>query len=126
MQQTGKQLPDGPVNAEQLEEILEEIGKKLAEQAEADDPVRKSMNAKVQAAISAAIASGDIDPNKPVGVGVHPDGTISVFNTDEGVDGEGKANVPDQIELPPMFQEDGRESLADTTYADHLAEHWGF
>lgn len=89
-----------------------------------DADIQASINAKIREAIDAAVASGDVDGDKQIGVLIGGDGTIEVANVDETTDTP-TASQPDVVELPAMFRED-RESLTDSHYAKHLETHWGF
>lgn len=88
---------------------------RTAEEIDAD------ANAKIQAAIAAAIAAGEVDPNEKIGVVVNATtGDIKVGNV-ENPDAKG-----DRVEFPPLYSEEGRESMSDTHYTKHNLDHWGF
>lgn len=91
-----------------------------------DDQIEASIQAKIDAAVEAAAANGQIDPEKQVGVFVGADGSIEVRNVSPDEVPTEEPGIPDPVEFPAMYADETRESLADSYYKDHLESHWGF
>jgi len=88
--------------------------------------IEASIQAKIDAAVEAAAASGQVDPEKQIGVFVGADGSIDVKNISHDEIPAQEPGIPDPVEFPAMYADDSRESLADSHYKEHLEAHWGF
>lgn len=91
-----------------------------------DAQIEASIQAKIDEAVEAAAANGQIDPSKQVGVFVGADGSIDVKNISPDELPTAEPGIPDPVEFPAMYVDETRESLADSYYKDHLESHWGF
>lgn len=88
--------------------------------------IEASIQTKIDAAVEAAAASGQVDPEKQIGVFVGADGSIDVKNISPDEIPTQEPGIPDPVEFPAMYVDETRESLADSYYKEHLESHWGF
>lgn len=125
----GDAAATGGLNVEQIDAMLHE------DDLDPDEIIE----AKIQEAIAAAIAAGDIDENLPIVVGIDPtSGTIHVDNRDTDDDGRTDGAAVDSFsdgddgerlppfELPASFFAH-RDTISEPDkYIEHTSKHWGF
>jgi hypothetical protein len=91
-----------------------------------DEELEASIQAKIDAAVAAAVENREVDPEQQIGVVIGQDGSITVRNIPAGDAAANEPGIPDPVVFPAMYADDTRESLADSYYKDHLESHWGF